>query len=168
MDKNLVTALNVQLKEEINSAYLYLAMAADMEAKNWKGVAAWFKGQAQEEMVHAFKIYDYLFSRGERAVLAAIAKPQESWGSIKAAYEDALKHEQYITGCIHKLVNEARSIDDLATDAFLQWFVTEQVEEESTVEDILQKLGLVGDAPQFLFMLDRELGTRQDVQAQAT
>ena len=163
MDKNLVDALNEQLREEINSAYLYVAMAADMEAKNWKGVGGWFKIQAQEEMAHAFKIYGHIISRGERVVLPAIDKPQETWDSIKAAYEAALEHEKYITGCIHKLVKEARSADDLAADTFLQWFVTEQVEEEATVEEILQKLNLVGDAPQFLFMLDRELGSRQAV-----
>lgn len=162
MDKNLVNALNGQLKEEINSSYLYLSMGADMEAKNWKGVAAWFKAQAQEEMGHVFKIYGHLISRGQRVVLPAIDKPQETWESIKSAYEDTLKHEKEITGRIHRLVIEAREAEDLAAETFLQWFVTEQVEEEATVEDILQKLNLVGDAPQFLFMLDRELGSRQD------
>ncbi len=161
MKKNLVNALNNQIREELASAYIYFAIAADMEAKNWKGVAHWFMAQAQEEVGHAMKFYHFLNSRGEKAELEKIEKPKAEYDSILAAFEAALKHEKHITGCIHDLVRLARETDDLATESFLQWFVDEQVEEEAAPADIIDRLKLVGDKPQVLYMFDRELGSRE-------
>lgn len=157
----MLDALNEQMREEINSAYIYTAIAADMEAQNWKGVSAWFKAQAKEELGHAMKFYGYINERGEKAIMPALDKPKESWGSILNAYEEALKHEKYISGCIHKLVKLAKEVDDLPTENFLQWFVSEQVEEEAAPDDIIQMLKRVGDSPQMLFMIDRQLGSRE-------
>lgn len=157
----MVDALNEQINEEFASAYIYLGIAADMEASNWNGVATWFKKQAHEEAGHAMKIYGYLFERGERAVLSTIEAPGKQYTSILEAFESALAHEKHITGCIHKLVKLAREVDDLPTENFLQWFVSEQVEEEAAPAAVVDRLKLVGEKPQVLFMLDRELATRQ-------
>lgn len=161
MDAKLASALNTQIKEEMNSAYIYAAMAADMESKNWKGVSSWFKKQATEEMEHAMKIYGYLNERGEKVVFEALDKPKDSYGSILEVFEAALKHEKYISGCIHKLVGLSREVGDLPTETFLQWFITEQVEEEARPTEIVERLKMVGDAPHIMFMLDRELGSRE-------
>ena len=164
MDKKLVDALNVQIKEELASAYIYAAMAADMEYKNWEGAAAWFKTQAQEEVGHAFKMYGFINSRGDKAIFDAIDKPKDSYDSVQAAFEATLAHEKYITGCITKLLKLAEELGDKPAEIFLQWFVTEQVEEEANPERILETLKRLGNAPQALFMLDRELGQRQAAQ----
>lgn len=165
MEKALLDALNEQLREEINSAYLYMAMASDMKFKNWNGTANWFQVQAQEETMHAMKFYTYIHDRGEQPILPALDKPQVSWDSVIAAFEDTLAHEKHITSCISKLVDKAREHSDHATDSFLQWFVTEQVEEEATADDIIQQIKMIGDNNQFLFLLDRELGARQTTSA---
>ena len=160
MDAKLVKQLNKQIAEEFNSAYLYLAMAADFEDKNLSGMAAWMYKQYGEEMEHGKKIYGYLQERGEKVVLEGIDKPQESWDSPEAAFEAAMGHEKYITGCIDKLYKLAKEVDDAATEIFLQWFVTEQVEEESSVDNVLSKFKMLGKNPNGLYMLDKELGAR--------
>jgi ferritin len=161
IDKKMEDALNVQINEELGSAYIYQAMSADFAEKNRNGMAAWMQSQAGEEMGHARKIYSYILERGGKVELKAIAAPQHSWDSPMAVFEAAYKHEQHITGCIHKLVKLARELDDTATEIFLSWFVTEQVEEEASVDEVVQKLKQVKDAPQALYMLDKELGARQ-------
>ena len=160
MEKQMVDALNEQFREELASAYIYMGISTDMKAKNWGGVSGWFQKQTQEEFGHAMKIYGYLFERGECCELPALDKPKQSYDSVLAAFETALKHEKYITACIHKLVKLARETGDLATENFLQWFVSEQVEEESAPTAIVEQLKLVGDSPQMLFMMDRHLGSR--------
>ena len=160
MDKKLTDQLNKQISEEINSAYLYLAMAADFEEKNLSGMAGWMYSQYHEEMEHAQKIYKYLIERGEKVILEAIQKPQDSWDSPEAVFEASLKHEKYITGCINRLYKTAVEADDVATQIFLQWFITEQVEEESSVDAVLGKFAMVGKNPNGLYMLDKELGAR--------
>ncbi len=165
MDKKTLDALNEQMREEINSAYLYLAMSSDMKFKNMRGTSTWFQVQAQEEIAHATKFYTFIHNRGGQPVLPAIEKPQVSWKSLADAFDATLKHEKHITACIHKLVDIARENKDHATETFLQWFVTEQVEEESTVDEILHELKYLGDNPHAIFMLDRELGARQTVAA---
>jgi ferritin len=160
MDAKLVKQLNKQVAEEINSAYLYLAMAADFEDKNLPGMAGWMYSQYHEEMEHGKKIYKYIIERGERAILEAIGKPQESWDSPEAVFEASMKHEKYITGCINKLYKLAVEADDVATQIFLQWFITEQVEEEASVDAVLKKLAMVGKTPNGLYLLDKELGAR--------
>jgi ferritin len=161
LQDKLVDALNVQIKEEIASAYLYFAMAADFEYKNRPGIAAWLKSQASEEVNHALRIYGYVNDRGGKAVLQTIEAPKASWDSPLTAFNAALKHEQFITACIDKLVKLSREADDTATEVFLQWFVNEQVEEEKNTGQVVEMLTEIGDSKEALFMVDRELGSRQ-------
>jgi ferritin len=160
IQKEILAALNDQMNKELFSAYLYAAISADFAAEDWNGFAHWMTAQAKEEMEHAQKIYEFTLDRGGRPVFAALDKPQETWDSPKAAFEASLKHEQFITASIDELVNVARKLDDKAAEIFLQWFVTEQVEEEASVEAVLAKLERIGDHGQGMFMLDRELGAR--------
>jgi len=127
---------------------------------NFSGFAQWMKVQATEEMVHAMKIYDFIIERGGRVTLTQIDSPETVWESPLAALEAAYKHEQYITGRINDLVDIAIEEKDHASNIFLQWFVTEQVEEEASADEIVQKLKLVGNQGNAIFMLDRELGSR--------
>ncbi len=153
-------ALNDQVNAEIFSAYLYLSMSSCFAAMNFSGFAQWMKVQAMEEMSHAMKIYDFIIERGGRVTLAQIDAPETAWESPLAAFEAAYKHEQYITSRINDLVDMAIEERDHATNIFLQWFVSEQVEEEASADEIVQKLKLVGDQGNAIFMLDRELGSR--------
>ena len=153
-------AINKQINAEMYSAYLYLSMSAYFESINLKGFASWMKAQAQEEMVHAMKFYDYVNERGGRVLLTAIEAPPTQWDSPLAVFEYTYQHEQKVTGLINTLVNLANSESDHATHNFLQWFVGEQVEEESSADEIVQKLKLVGNDGGGLFMLDQEQGQR--------
>lgn len=154
-------ALNSQLNLELFSSYIYLAMAAYSQAQGFKGFANWFFKQTEEESEHGMKILDYLSEQDRAAELEAMEKPASRFESVRAAFEKALKHEQHVTASIHKLVEQADEEKDYATKAFLQWFVSEQVEEESNVREILDHLKLVEAAPHALFMLDRELAKRE-------
>lgn len=156
-------ALNQQINEEYYSSYLYLSMAAWAESKNLKGFSNWFRIQTQEELGHAMKIFDYILDRGGEVVLKPVAGPETNWETPLAAFEATLQHERHITGCINKLVDLAVSESDHATNAFLQWFVNEQVEEEANADEIVQQLTLMQNAPGGLFMLDRELAKRAPV-----
>jgi ferritin len=158
--EKLAKALNDQIKEEFESAYLYLSMAAHFDDADLPGFAAWMKIQAQEELAHGMRIYGFIAERSGKVELGALGKPQGSWGSPLAAFEAAYKHEQYISDLIHKLVLLAREEKDIATEQFLQWFVGEQVEEESNTLAVVRQLKMIGDTPQSLFMIDRELGGR--------
>jgi ferritin len=158
-DKMLV-ALNDHMNAEMYSSYLYLAMAAYFESKNLKGFANWMTVQAQEEDLHAKKFYAFINERGGRVKLKRIDEPTFEWESPLAAFEAAYGHECLISDKIHKLVDLARKLSDHPTDNFLQWFVAEQVEEESTADDIVKQLKLVGNEGHGLFMIDRELGQR--------
>jgi len=160
MKKTMQDALNNQINEELYSAYLYFSMAAHFDAENLEGFAGWMKAQAQEEVMHAMKIYHYINEAGGRAILKPIQGPQTEWKSPLAAFEDSLKHERHITDRIHKLVSQAKSEEDYATEIMLQWFVTEQVEEEASVSGVVEKLRLVSDHKHMLLMMDRELGSR--------
>lgn len=152
--------LNKQLNAELYSAYLYLAMAAHFLANNLDGFANWMLVQNQEETAHAMKFYHFINERGGRVHLDIIAKPEGEWSSPLEVFEATLRHEQKVTGLINHLVDVAMAERDHASNAFLQWFITEQVEEEAAAETIIQNLKLAGDNPQALLMLDRELGTR--------
>jgi len=160
LSAKLQEALNKQINAELYSAYLYLSMSASLEAQNWGGMATWLKAQAQEELGHAMKIYGYVFERNGTVELGQIDAPKGSWASPLKAFEDAHKHEIKVTGLINKLVELAAKEKDHATTAFLQWFVTEQVEEEASTLDVVDKLKLIGDHTGSLFMLDRGLGQR--------
>jgi len=158
--KKMIEAVNDQIHAETYSAYLYMSMSAYCSLIGLKGAATWFFVQTQEEMCHALKFYMYINSVGGHVVLKAIEKPPAQFKSLTEMYEASLKHEKYITGRINDLVNLARDEKDHATEVFLQWFVTEQIEEEQNDVDVLARLKLAGKDGSALFMVDNELGTR--------
>ena len=158
--KRMEQALNDQIREELGSAYLYLAMAAYFAAEGWDGMARWMRVQAQEEQGHAMRIFDHLVARGGRVRLQALAEPEATWASPLAAFQAAYKHEGHITGRIHALVELAEREKDRAAAAMLQWFVSEQVEEEDNALKVVQLLERMGSDARGLAMADRELGRR--------
>jgi ferritin len=153
-------ALNGQLNAELYSSYLYLSMNAYFKSVNLDGFANWMHYQAQEELEHSMKFYDFILQRGGQVQLQQIEAPPTEWSSPLAVFEATLKHEQKVTGLINDLVDVAHEERDHATDIFLQWFVSEQVEEEENVGGVLEQLKLMGDAQGGLFMIDRELAKR--------
>ncbi len=152
--------MNEQIKHETFSAYLYFSMAAYFYSKSLDGMAQWMKAQAQEEFAHAFRFFNHINNRGGRIELQALEKPQTEWESPIAAFKAALKHEEFITGKINDLAKLADEENDRAAGIMLQWFVTEQVEEEDTVSTVINMLELVGDSGHGILMADRELGSR--------
>jgi ferritin len=153
-------ALNTHMNTELYSAYLYLNMSSAAAAMGLKGTANWFNVQYQEEMVHFMKFYTYLNSQGVQATIGQMNAPTSSFASFLAMFEETLKHELYITSCINHLTELAVEEKDHATQIFLQWFVTEQIEEEENDRDIIGKLKMIGDNGYGQLMLDNELGTR--------
>ena len=153
-------ALNDQVKWEAWSAYLYLSMASYFESVGLMGFASWMKVQEKEEKFHSERFYSYTFERGGRIRLQPFEAPQSDWDSPLAAFEDALKHEQGVTARINALMDLAIEERDHATASFLKWFIDEQVEEESSVTDVINKLKFVKDNPSALYMLDQELAAR--------
>jgi len=153
-------ALSNQVSAEFYSAYLYLSMAAWFDARGLQGFSNWMKIQAREELTHGDKIFDYISERDGDISLAAIDAPPGDWESPLTAFKNVLEHEQKVTSMINSLVSLSRREEDYATENFLQWFVNEQVEEESTARNIVDHLSIVGDNSQALLMLDRELGVR--------
>ena len=160
ISENMIDALNGQINKEIYSAYLYMSMSAGSTYAGLNGFANWFMVQYQEEMTHAMKIYDYVNDRGAQVKLAAIAQPPIDFDSALDMFEKTLEHEEFVTKSINELVDLAIKENDHATNIFLQWFVTEQIEEESNDNEIIAKLKLVGGEGNGLFMLDKELAQR--------
>lgn len=160
ISKKMTNALNEQVNKELYSAYMYLAMSAEASEAALDGAAKWLGMQAAEEVSHARKIYDYIISQGSRVALKAIDQPPAEHGSLKAIFKAVLDHEKKVTSSINSLVDLAVSEKDHATNAFLQWFVTEQVEEEESAADVVAKLELAGDKGNALFMIDRMLAAR--------
>jgi ferritin len=160
LSEKMQNALNSQINAEFYSSYLYLSMSASFESISLGGFSKWMQAQAQEELMHAMKFYHYVNERGGRVTLGVIEAPPMKWDSPLAVFEATHEHEQKVTSLINQLVDLAIEEKDHATNSFLQWFVTEQVEEEATADDIVKKLKLMDDAPGGLFMLDRELGAR--------
>jgi ferritin len=153
-------ALNKQINEELYSAYLYLSMSAYFDNTGLKGFANWMMVQYKEETDHAMKIYNYLLSQGATIKLLPIQQPPHEWESPLHAFQETLKHEQHITQCINDLVDLAEELKDRATYNFLQWYIDEQVEEEENDREIIDKLELIGDSKNGLFMLDKDLAQR--------
>ena len=160
MKQKIQDALNAQINAESFSAHLYMSMSAYLETINLKGMAAWMRLQAGEETMHEMKFFDYILSRGGKVVLDKVNAPPVEWDSPLAIFEAALGHERMITEKINKLVDLSLAESDHASNAFLQWFVTEQVEEEESVSEVVDQLKLIGDDRGALFMIDRELGQR--------
>ncbi len=160
LKKKILKSLNEQINAEMFSSYLYLSMEAYFQSISLKGFAAWMRVQAQEEMMHGMKFYDFVNERGGKVTLEAIAKPETTWATPLAAFEAVLKHEEHVTSLINNLVDLAISEKDHASNNFLQWFVAEQVEEEASANEVVEKLKLIQDNPSGLFMVDAELGKR--------
>ena len=153
-------ALNEQINAELFSSYLYLAMSAYFESENWQGFSKWMQVQSQEEYSHAMKIFKYLNDVDSKVLLDSIEKPKLKWKSPLEVFEESLKHELYITERINTLVGLAIQEKDYSTNLFLNYFVNEQVEEVSSVTQIVNKFKLLNDNKTSLFFLDRELGMR--------
>ena len=153
-------AMNEQIKNEFYSAYLYLSMSAYFETINLPGFAHWMQIQVQEEVGHAMKLYNFINERGGRVVLQAIDQPPAEFDSPLDVFERTLEHEEKVTGMIHQLYALSIQEQDYPSQIFLQWFVTEQVEEEDSATKIIATLKLIGDDRHALLMLDRELGSR--------
>ena len=153
-------ALNEQVNKEYYSAYLYLAMSAYCNTIGLPGFSNWMRQQYEEEILHTTKMYDYILDQGGEVHLLQIDEPPKEYGTPLEVFEKTLAHEQFVTGCIHKLMDLAVGERDYATQTFLQWYVTEQVEEEANVNDILAPLRMVGDDKGGLMMIDQQLMSR--------
>ncbi len=160
MKEQVLKALNDQLNYEILSSHLYLSMACHAEHIGLKGVAHWFHIQAKEEYAHAMKFYGYINDRGGKVIIDAVDKPQNNWESPLLLFENSLEHEESVTERINNLMSLAQTQQDYATANFLQWFIGEQVEEEASVKEIIDKINLTKSSAEGLFMLDNELMQR--------
>lgn len=160
VNEKMEAALNAQLNAEVYSGYLYLSMAAYFEDIDLAGFANWMRVQAEEELEHGMKFYDYIIRRGASVTLEAIEKPQTEWESPLAVFEHVLSHEQMVTGLINDLVDLAIQERDHATNNFLQWFVEEQVEEEENAMEMLAKVKLAGDNNSIIYTLNEEFAGR--------
>ncbi len=160
LSKKMVKNINHQINRELYSAYLYFSMASYAASEGLNGFANWFMVQTKEEMFHAEKMYNYVNQQGSRVILEAIEQPPEDFSSMLDLFEKTLEHEKGVTAMINNLVKLAREENDYATESFLQWYVIEQVEEESNPTEIIQKLKFVRDDGRGLLMLDQELAAR--------
>jgi ferritin len=160
LTKVILDALNDQIKQELYSAYLYLSMSTHCEAENLGGFAHWLRAQAQEELGHAMKIRAYIEDRGGRVLLQAIDQPPAEFEAPVGLFKQILEHEKKISGCIHRLYELAVKENDYPTQVMLQWFITEQVEEEKTASTLLEQLRMIGGSTGQLMMIDRYLARR--------
>jgi len=164
ISKKMAETLNKHMNLELYSANLYLSMSSAAQEKGLKGAASWFMVQYREEMVHFMKFYTYLVDQGINITLLANKQVPNSYKSLLDMMEQTLTHEQMITSCMNELSEQAVKEKDHATQIFLQWFVTEQIEEENNDRDLIAKLKLVGDNGYGVLMIDSEMGTRVFVQ----
>lgn len=160
MDKGVQDALNDQISAELYAAYLYLAMSAHFDLKSLLGFAKWMRHQAEEELTHAMRLFDYMNRRGARVRFGGVEAAPEDFGDPLQIFESSLAHEKKVSEMIHKLYDLAVSKHDHATQLELQWFITEQVEEEDSIGTIVDQLRMAGENEAAIFMLDRELATR--------
>ncbi|HPC15977.1 MAG TPA: ferritin [Candidatus Hydrogenedentes bacterium] len=160
LSDKMLKALNDQITKEFHSAYLYMAMSAYFEGENLPGFAKWMRLQAQEESCHALIFFNYTCERGGKVTLGAVDAPPTTFKSAVDVFEKTLAHEQFITDSINKLMDLAIKESDHATRAMLQWFVTEQVEEEANASQILARLHMMKGGGNGLLMMDGGLGSR--------
>ena len=160
INQKMEQAINDQIQKELYSSYLYLAMSAYSETQNLKGFAHWLKLQHDEEKEHAMKLVDYLLERGGKVAYQALEAPPAEFGTPIEVFEQVLAHELYITDSIHKLYELAVAEKDIAAQIFLQWFVTEQVEEEANVTEVLEKLKMIGDKSSGILYMDKAMAKR--------
>jgi ferritin len=161
MNDEIRDAINAQIGLELHSAYAYLAMSAHFSEQNFEGFAHWMRLQAQEELEHAMRFFDYMLERGSAVALPAVDSPPREFGDPLSVFELALEHEQKVTAAIHAIYDLARESKDYATELQLQWFVTEQVEEEASAGLAIEKLRRAGEHEPTLLLLDTEFGARQ-------
>ena len=161
VSNKLESAINKQINAELWSAYLYLSMWAHFSNKGLPGFANWFRVQFYEEQDHALKFMNYLISKGNKIELLPIKEVETSWGTILKAFETTLNHERVVTSLINELVSIAREENDYATENMLQWFVSEQVEEEETAQGMIDALKLIGDNGFGVYTMDKELSQRK-------
>jgi ferritin len=164
---DMASRINAQINRELYSSYFYLGLSAQAEAANLKGTAAWFMAKHNEEMAHAHKMYRYLIDQDANVKLGEVAAPPPRSEGVLQMFERTLAHERAVTSAINDIVDHALSEKDHATNVFLHWFVTEQIEEEATVNDILGRLRLFGDQGQGLLLIDNELAGLAKQMAQA-
>ncbi len=160
IEKTLLKALNEQIKHEMESYYIYLSMVAYFHSLSLDGMAHWMRCQAHEEMEHAMKFFDHIIDRGENVTLLDIKQLKTSWMSPLEAWEDALKHEEFISDKIRNLMKITREVMDYSAEPLLNWFIKEQIEEEANADKNVEQMKLVGDEKQALLLLDRELAAR--------
>lgn len=160
LTKNVEAAMNDQLQKELQSAYVYLGMSAYCETQSLPGMAAWLRQQFEEEQVHAMKFYTFIIDRGSKVVLQKLDAPPTDYSSALNVFETALEHEKKVTVAINDLYDLVAKEKDFASQAWLDWFATEQVEEEKTVGQIVDDLRRTGNEGNGVFLLDRELGQR--------
>lgn len=156
----MVKAINEQINKELFSEYLYISMQAWLAEQNLDGMANWMDAQGKEERFHAMKFFNYLIERGAKVQLAAIEGPEVNFDNPLKAFKMALEHEQLITKSINELMDLAIAENDHASRSFLQWFVDEQVEEEASVDKIVNMLKMVGENGHGIMMIDRDLAQR--------
>ncbi len=160
LNKDIQDAINKQITAEIYSAHLYYSMAAYFESLSLKGFSHWLRVQALEEMTHVHKFFSYVNDRGGRVLMSAIDGPPTEWQSPLAAFEQVLEHEISVTGLVNQILDLALEKRDHATANFMQWFIAEQVEEEASADEAVQKLKLVDKTEGGLFLLDQEMDKR--------
>jgi ferritin len=153
--------LNDQIRKEMESAFIYMAMSAQCAEMNWPGFESWFMSQYHEEMFHAMKLYRYLLDQGRKPTIKAFSAPQTDYASVKVMFDKTYAHEQTVTASIVNLMKLAKSENDFATEGLLDWYVKEQVEEEKNDTEILAQLTKVGDSVNGLFQLDHRYGKRK-------
>jgi ferritin len=158
--KKLNDAINAQIKNELESYYIYLSMSAYFHSKAFDGMGHWMRVQAHEEMTHAMKFFNHLIDRGGKVVLKDLKQLKTAWKSPLEAFQDAYKHEQFISGKINELITIARQEKEYATEPLLAWFADEQIEEEANAGRITEQMEMVGSDKSGLLMLDRELAVR--------
>ena len=156
----LAKAINEQIKNEMESAYIYLSMAAYFHSLSLDGMGHWMRCQAHEETIHAMKFMDHLIDRGAQVKLLDLSSLKTNWSSPAEAWKDAYAHEQFVTSKINNLTTIAREVRDYQSEPLLAWFIKEQIEEEATSSKIAGEIEMVGDSKSALLMLDRELGGR--------
>ena len=153
-------AINKQINAELYSSYLYLSMSAWATTENLKGSAVWLATQSKEETSHGMKMYHYVMERGGKILLTDIKCPEQKWASLADCFKTVYDHELKVTQMINELMKLAMDEKDMATQIFLQWFITEQVEEEANAVEVLDTLKMIGDSKGSLYMLDKKLGKR--------
>ena len=161
MNKKVYKVFNEQVQAELYSAYMYLAMSLYLEDKNFKGMASWLKVQYEEERAHAFRLAKFMQERGVKPELLQIDAPPAEYGTPLEVFTKALEHEQYVTSRIHSMYEVAVKEKDYAAMTHLHWFIDEQVEEEDQTREIVDKLTMVGDNMNGLFVIDGQLGARK-------